>query len=151
MLNRPIIKSDAEILYKIPAFRVSIFLPDSIKGIVSDEAIRNKLELALRRNRIKMDDAASVGLALNVNALWNEGKTFASTTISLSVVDSVTLARTGDLRSAFVPVYNDLQFGYAGSLKLKEQVMGAVDELAETFANKHLATQEKENQPTPAR
>ncbi len=96
-----------------------------------------------------MDDAAIASISLIVNALWNQEKSFASTVIDLRIFDSVTLTRDGDLRSAIVPVYYDLRYGYAGKLKMKEQVMGAVDELAEEFANKYLTAQEKENLATP--
>jgi hypothetical protein len=70
MLNRPMLTNTALGLYKIPAFRIIINVPDSFKDLIHEDRIRTKLELTLRNSRIKIDETAPVILAIDAAALW---------------------------------------------------------------------------------
>ncbi len=151
LARRKLLKTE-DVLYKIPAFKIDIILDDSIKDQITEDRIRNKLELALRKSRIPIDNGAGATLTFEVYALWNKLTTQVSTSINLKVLDWVTLARDGDLRTAPVFIYQDNMIGYAGKIKIQELVLGVLDELSERFANKYLAVQEKEKTvaPTPS-
>lgn len=142
--NRPLITDPDAVLYTIPAFKVGVYVDDRIKDTVSDERVRNKFELTLRKSHINIDSTAVVDLWVVVDAKWDDNKTFAIYTVQLKASDRAMLERNGDMRDAKVTFYHQYFYGYAGKTKVAENVLDAVDQLAEEFANKYLAVQAAE-------
>ena len=143
-LNSPRVTSEKELLYNIPAFSVNVSVAQNLKEQVSEERLRTKLELLLRKNRIKIDPESPVQLSLVLQCLWNTEKTFCTWRCNLKVLDTATLMRDGDFRKAYFTTYEQGHFGYAGKTRVEEAILETVDEEGEAFANDYLAQQEQD-------
>jgi hypothetical protein len=152
---RPIQAQD-EALYKLDSVKVNVFINDAVEKVVSDDRIRNKFELILRKQGINIDQKASVSVDLTINGLWsrdNPGVGFLAYTQRIGLNEWLVVERRGDLRRAVAQLWKQEIIGFANSQKAEGQILDGVELMAEAFANKYLAAQQKNDfrSPQPAK
>jgi hypothetical protein len=143
--NARIIQTPDDALYKLDTVQVSVSVDNAIKKLVSKERIRNKFELILRKDGIKIDEKAPVFLDLTVEGLWSNGSVmFLVYTPRIKLREVVVVGRKGDMRQVGATLWERGSYGFAGQRVAEGAILKAVEELGEEFANKYLAAQQKD-------
>jgi hypothetical protein len=144
---RPIQAQD-EALYKLDSVRVNVSINEEVEKVVSDDRIRNKFELILRKHGIKIDEKALVSVDLTIHGLWsgnNLGVGFLAYTQRIGLNQWLVVERRGDFRRAVAQLWKQEIIGFANNQKAEGQILDGVESMAEAFANKYLAAQQKDN------
>jgi hypothetical protein len=143
--NARIIQTSDDALYKLDAVRVFVSVDNAIKKLVSQERIKNKFELILRRDGINIDEKAPVFLDLTIEGLWSNGSVrFLVYTPRIKLGEVVVVGRKGDMRQVPATLWERGSYGFAGQQVAEGEILKAVEQLAEEFANKYLAAQQKD-------
>jgi hypothetical protein len=142
--NARFIETRDEALYKLDSVQVDVSLNDPIKKLVSKDRVRNKFELILRKDGIKIDEKAPAFITLNVEGLWSKDAAFLVYTPSVQLNQIVVVGRNGDMRRLPATLWQSGAYGFAGQRVAEGAILKAVEELGEEFANKYLAAQQKD-------
>ena len=140
----PMVASYDEVFYGIESFKIAIALDDVVKKVISEDRVKNKLELALRRNGISVDPDSDYNLNYTVSGLWNKDGIVLSYSYNLSVMETITFARNGDLRRYPVDVWQRSGTGYAGKNLAEKAMLDGVDEAGDDFSIRFLRVMDKE-------
>jgi hypothetical protein len=105
--------------------------------------------LILRQHNIRLDEKADVWLSVAIEGLWDKvlsenddiRLTYRS---SMSLQEIVTVGRQGDFRRVVATTWEEGSYGFAGKAVAEKAIIDSVEEMAESFANKFLATRDKE-------
>ncbi|MEN9676132.1 MAG: hypothetical protein RIS76_2028, partial [Verrucomicrobiota bacterium] len=87
------VKSKDEVFYKVDSVAVTVGLNDAIKKIVSEDRIKNKFELILRKHSIRLDENAPVWLSFSVEGLWDKDEVRLTYTPLMSLDEFVIIGR----------------------------------------------------------
>lgn len=143
--NARLIETPDDALYKLDAVQVGVSVDDAIKKLVSEERVRNKFELILRKDGIKIDQKAPVFLNLTVEGLWSKGTmAFLVYTPRIQLQEVVVVGRKGDMRQVVATLWERGSYGFAGRQVAEDAILKSVESLGEEFANKYLAAQQKD-------
>ena len=138
--------TNAQVLYKIGNVKMSYVLADDIKKVVTEEQVKAKFELVLRRNDIPIvttDEKPSVVLQLLVNGFLNQSDILCYKT-QFRTIEFQPVYRQGEWRYALVTTWDD-----AGNLQTVEKslagdaILSQIEKGAEIFANDYLAANPK--------
>lgn len=143
-ISAPRIKTPEEALFKIESVRVGVLLGDAIQKVVSEDRVKNKLELRLRALNIRPDDDAYVTLWVSFTGVWDKDDIRLSYKQSIELRESVVVARKGDFRSLSATFWNEGSVGFAGKNVAEKAILDGVEAMVESFANKLLALRDKE-------
>jgi hypothetical protein len=126
---------------------VNVSLADSVKEVVSEERIKNKLELFLRKNNIVIDDKSPHMLWFGVEGVWQVwGNTNEKITLSysctISLHEIIVFERQSGMNRIGADVWNKSCIGYAGKNVVEKAILDNLEEKAEAFANEYLAAQQ---------
>ena len=143
-LTAPQLKTSDEVFYKMETVKVAVFLNDAVKKVVTEDRVKNKFELILRKHNIRLDDNASVWLGVTIEGLWNKDEIILTYTPAMSLTEGFVVARNGDLRRVIATTWSEGKYGYAGKNVAESAIVSLVEEMAESFANRFLATSDKE-------
>lgn len=130
-------------LYKLETIRVEVFLNDEVKKVVSEDRVRNKFELILRKHGIKIDEKSPVSVNVSIDGLWNENSKFLVYTPRIELDQVVVVGRSGDFRKVIATLWKMGSYGFAGRQVVEGAILADVESLGEGFANKYLAAQAK--------
>jgi len=144
-LGAPAVKSQDEVFYKLESVAVTVLLNDAVKKVVSEDRVKNKFELILRQHSIRLEEKAPVWLSVAIEGLWDKDEIRLTYTPSMSLEETVTIGRKGDLRRVLASTWRKGSYGYAGKTVAEKAIMDSVEAMAESFANKFLATRDKES------
>lgn len=139
-----LVKSKDEVFYKVESVAVSVLMNNAVKKVVSEDRVRNKFELVLRQHNIQLDEKAPVLLEVAIEGLWDKDDIRLTFTRSIGLVEHVTIGRKSDLRQTLATTWDESSFGYAGKAVAEKAIMDSVEAMAESFANKFLASRDKE-------
>jgi hypothetical protein len=142
------IEGQDEALYKLDSVRVNVSINEAVDNVVSDDRIRNKFELILRKHGIKIDEKALVSVDLTIHGLWsgnNLGVGFLAYTQRIGLNQWLVVERRGDFRRAVAQLWKQEIIGFANNQKAEGQILDGVESMAEAFANKYLAAQQKDD------
>jgi hypothetical protein len=138
------IKTADDALYKLDSVNIQVSLNDAIKKMVSEDRVRNKFELILRKHGVKIDENAVVSVYIMIEGLWSKQPVaFLVYTPRIQLNQFVVVARNGDLRRVLATVWQKGSYGFAGSQVAEGAILESVQSMGEEFANKYLAAQEK--------
>ena len=134
------VENDNDLLKGIEAFRVSVYLDDAMKEVVSEYRVKNKFELFLRSHGIKIQDEAVELLEFKAEGAWSdESKTYMATSYTIDVSEPYIFYRDPKWKQVYAVPWKIGTFGAAGKDKVEEQVLGNVETKAEAFVNAYLA------------
>jgi hypothetical protein len=141
-LAAPMLTTIDEALYKLDSVAVRVFVNDAVKKVVTEDRLKNKFELILRKQNIRLDDKAQVWLDLNYEGFWDKDEITLYYSPQMRLRQVATIIRHGDFRRASVIVWQDAGLGFAGKKVVEEAILSDVEQRAEAFANKYLAIQD---------
>ncbi|MDB6112248.1 MAG: hypothetical protein JWR69_3998 [Pedosphaera sp.] len=132
-----------QMLFNMTDVKVNITVDDSIKTVISENAVRAKYELALRRNNVPINPQSEHVVAFNV-----QGLILADNLISYAILQSVTednyIWRKGECHITPVRVWEKGgSFGTVGKVKAEEVLLQQIEKSAEIFANDFLSANAK--------
>ena len=135
--------SESEALFNMKDVRVEVTLADRMKGVVTEDEIRTKFELALRRNGVPISTNSQSPVIIAIEGGPAEGTSFFYYSTQCVVFEDHTVFRGNALRLAKVRVWEEGYIGMAGTQKIQDGLFGAVVDLAERFANDYLSANPK--------
>jgi hypothetical protein len=144
-----LIQNRGDALYKLDSVAVLVSLDDAVKKVVSEDSIRTKFELILRKYGVKIEENAVAPLELNIAGVWQEegirGQVIFPYIARVDLFETVVVNRRGDFRRVVASVWNEAFVGFrAGDrTQVERSILDAVESLGERFANAYLAAQGK--------
>lgn len=146
--NASSVNSD-QALFGMKDVKVKYMIDEALKQVVSEDEVKAKFELTLRRNNIPISPDSPNTVTLVINGFrGNDLATQDLFTYSfhLSVWELQTISRAGELHNAVVGVWNSGDFyGYAGKNKANEALLRNVEKDGEMFSNDFLSANTKQN------
>ena len=122
---------------------VSVGMDEDAEEILSKQRAKDKFELTLRRYDVPLSDSSNPYLALDIQALWNEEKTFAVYTMSVSLIEPLIFYRDNKPsrkpHRRYVALWEKANFGFAGKNVAREAFLRYIEENAERVANLYLS------------
>ena len=143
-LSAPRVADSDEVFYGIKSFKTKVTLNDAVKKIVSEDSLRNKLELTLKRNGISIDPESPYSLIFNVSGFWDLEETRFIYSCKLQLLEMVTLYRNHDFRNTAIYTWKKGRFGQAGKAIVEKRVLENVESYAKEFSIKYLKVMDKE-------
>jgi len=146
-LNAEVLRSGDDGLYKLGSVRVltAVTVPDDLQKYVSEEKLRNKFELTLRKQNVKVDDKSLHFLILDVTCeplpLADIGA--CRYEVRIKLLEKVLLDHDGDFKFSSASIWEDGTVGAVSNEEISGRLLRAVEDKAENFANKYLAAQER--------
>jgi hypothetical protein len=131
-------------LFNLSNVRVEYILSDDVKERVSEEEVKAKFELALRRNNVPIYANSTSLISVKINGLFNdETKVMLSYSVLCTLNETQWIFRSGQCHMAIVQTWSGGYTGFAGKLKANDQLLDAVEKEAEQFANDYLSANPK--------
>jgi hypothetical protein len=144
-LNARLIRTPDDVLCKLDSVQIAVSLNDAVKKLVSEDRVRNKFELILRKHGVKIDQRGGVLVTLSIEGLWSrEPVAFLVYTPRIQLDESVVVGREGDFWRVIATVWEKGSYGFAGTRVAEGAILDSVESLGEEFANKYLAAQQKD-------
>jgi hypothetical protein len=135
---------DNQVLFGIKDVQVICFLTDATKQCVSDDEVRTRFELTLRKNGVPVNPTSKNYVQVIVEGLWDNNRWSITFSVRVRVLETQTLIRGGEAHKASVTVWEKSSYGFAGSIVANSGLLHAVDEQGEIFANDFLAANPKQ-------
>lgn len=141
ILNAESISNDN--LKGIKNIKLVLNVTDSIKNIVSEERLRNKIELLLRKNGIDIQENSKTWLSLEFRGLWSVDKTTLIFNIEGYLLESGIVSRDRGAFKTTFKTWTSGSYGTVGKLKAEKGILDSAEELSEEFSNLYLKSNEK--------
>jgi hypothetical protein len=104
-----------QVLFGMKDVQVVCLLADSLKDSVSEDEVRAKFELVLRRNNVPISPTSINFVTVTVDGFWGDPPIYTMTySVAVKVYDTQTLLRGGQLHKATITVWEKGYFGFAG-------------------------------------
>jgi hypothetical protein len=142
-LAAPNLSDMDDALYRIDAVNVRANLRDPVRKVVSEEQIRNRCQLTLRRSGIRLDESSPYVLGLQYDGFWNDKEDTLVYGVSLVLFDSVTMARDGDLRRTYAIVWVQNDLGSVEKSLAQQAILSNLETNTAIFARKLAAIQSR--------
>lgn len=126
-------------LFGIGPFSVIVDVDDTVEPLLSQQRVRDRLELALRRNNISVIKSSPARIDFEVMGLWSPRKELLFYYVSLHVHRSAVIQAEEEMLSLRPVVWEDERFGGAGTDVIEKRMLESIDSLTEHFANVYLA------------
>lgn len=133
-----VVENDS-ILKGVPSVNVSILLSKNLNGRISQNELRDSIELSLRRNGIPVKADAGHTLWFIVEGLWDDKMITFSYSAALTLDTDVFLFTEDKVRVSMREIWRYGYVGMAGSAKVQEGIRTTADKLVISFSNKYLA------------
>lgn len=129
---------------------VHVEMNEDAKDILSEQRVKDKFELTLRRHGVPLSDfsnpynllsdfSTNPYIFLNVESVWNDAKTIAIFNISVSLREPLIFYRGQKPYKHFVTLWGQYNYGSAGKRVAKEAFLEFIEERAERVANLYLS------------
>jgi hypothetical protein len=128
-------------LFNVPAVNVLIVVNDAISRHVSKDKVKNKAELILRRNNIKVDPNAGFLITIKFVGLVTSDVTTAYS-YETRVEEAGVVGSQNDSRGlgkVLVTTWSNKGIGFVGSNEIESQIIKLTEEMTEKVTNKLLA------------
>jgi len=146
--NASPINSD-QALFGMKDVKVTYIISEALKQVVSEDEVKAKFELTLRRNNIPINPDSPNTVTLTIDGFRGDDLTTQDMfyySFQLSVGEIQTISRAGELHKALIVVWSQGGFyGYAGKNKANEALLGNVEKDGEMFSNDFLSANSKQN------
>jgi hypothetical protein len=130
------------VLFKMKDVRVDYLLGDAVKQVVSEDEVRAKFELTLRRNHVPIKPDSDNRVMCIIDGTFDQQRLCYC--LTCSVAESQLLLRDGEFHYASVIVWD--KGGSLGLLKTdnpSEGLLNEVEKESELFANDYLSANPK--------
>jgi hypothetical protein len=131
-----------QVLRNIGSVSVHVVMEDQVREVISEERLKNKLELYLRKYNITIDDKATHMLWFTVNGGWVREKTGLFFSSEMSLREFVVFERQNGMYRSAADTWNDSTVGFAGKIYAEKGILDSFESKAESFANAYLAAQQ---------
>jgi hypothetical protein len=136
--------TNGEYLFGMKDIRVMFTLDDAVKQVLTEDEIRAKFELVLRRNNVPINPKSQNILTVAITGFFDVSNPILCYSFQDSVAEIQFVARNGELHLMPVVVWNKGdEFGTVGKLKANEGLLRTSEKCAEIFANDFLASNPK--------
>lgn len=132
-----------EVLSSIPDVSVLINFAENIEPKPSEREFKDSIELALRKNGLRVNANSLYLLVFDVTGLWDKEKVVYSFSAAMELSEPTPLWRENTFKRKYVTIWKNSYTGYAGRDKLKDALPGVAEKLVVSFSNAYLAANEK--------
>jgi len=135
-----------QLLFGMKDVQVIYTLSDIVKKVVSEDEVKSKFELTLRRNNITISPNSSNQVVVNVAGFWGVppiSEAILTHDISVDVCEYQTLRRGEQIHKAFISVWHRNFYGFVGRDNANKYLLENVEKQAEIFANDFLSANPK--------
>jgi len=141
--NSPI--KDDQVLFGMKDVNVFYIIGDKIKEFVTEDEIKAKFELTLRRNNVPINPKSFNTVVFSVAGFSDDAtKTLISYSTKCYVTEYQTIFRQGVCHQSLITVWEKGGFyGYAGKNKINDVMLDNAEKDAEMFANDFLSANPK--------
>jgi len=141
--NSPI--KDDQVLFGMKDVNVFYIIGDKIKEFVTEDEIKAKFELTLRRNNVPINPKSFNTVFFSVAGFSDDAtKTLISYSTKCYVTEYQTIFRQGISHQSLITVWEKGEFyGYAGKNKINDVMLDNAEKDAEMFANDFLSANPK--------
>jgi hypothetical protein len=147
MTNATMVAND-KVLFNLKNVRVVCVIDDSIKEVASEDEIKAKFELTLRRNNVPISTDSQSVVYLNISGFFDKTGTYANNLLCYSIncvmSESQWVFRESECHYSLVNTYEEAgYYGYVGRTLANATLLDQVEKRAEIFANDYLSTNPK--------
>jgi hypothetical protein len=136
---------DNQVLFGMKDVRM-IYLVPNLNDAISENLVRAKFELTLRKNNVPINPKSLNCVTVEVRGFWGEGafRDILTEAIAVQVYEKQTLLRGGQIHKAVVNVWSKISYGKIGKDNAEKGVLDSVESQAEMFANDFLSANQKQ-------
>jgi len=137
--------NEGGVLFNMKDVRVAYNLKQSIKEVVSEDTVKAKFELALRRNNVPINQNSPNIVLLSVGCIPTENHAILCWGISGTVYEQQVILRGGEFHESLVQIWGSGQekYGIVGVNNASDAILKEVENQAELFANDYLSANPK--------
>ena len=144
MTNAPTI-SENDRLFEMKDVQVVYKISDAIKQVTSEEEVKAKFELTLRRNNVPINPNSTHTLFVTISGFFDAANNaLLCYDFDCRVYESQWIFRNNTVRFGTVSVWGKgSKYGTVGRTKADEAILGDTESYAEMFANDYLSANQK--------
>jgi hypothetical protein len=143
MLGAEFVGKD-KVLFRMTNIAVQCFLNDDIKKYVSEDEVRSKFELTLRRNNVPIDSSSPNVVSVSLDGFFTDQTQLLSYMTGCRVFEIQWVSRGEEWHKALVTVWQKAEsYGNVGRNRANAVLLGDVERFAELFANDFLSANPK--------
>lgn len=125
----------------IKSVRLTVAVDESCKKAIQDERIRSRIELAIRRCGVRIDNASpGPELVFSFDGMWEESMGILSHAHHVTLTELVFVSRNSTPKAATGNVWSRGGYGMTGRTHAEKQLLKAADDLCEQVENQILAS-----------
>lgn len=143
--NADFVKRD-QVLFGMKDVNIQYTLGDDIKRVVSEDEVKSKFELTLRRNNVPLNPKSINTVWVTVDGFFGDAtatQLILTHSISVDVSEIRTLIRFREMHKATIIVWHQNFFGMVGKANANKGLLDSVEKQAELFANDFLSANPK--------
>jgi hypothetical protein len=150
--NAKLVENPRGALYKLDSVAVFITVNDDAKKVVSEDNVRTKFELILRKYGIKIDENAVASVEVTITGGSEDqahGRVLFTYSATVELFQAVVVDRKTDLRRVVARLWNEglVAWRTGDRGQVEGVILKNVEDLGERFANAYLAAQEQDKTP----
>lgn len=126
-------------------FSVVVVFDDNSRDVLEYGPVKESVELAMRRNGIKLLPAGQSAhtLFVSVGCVYKKTSSQQTYHVSVEVNERVPIWRGNQFISSYVTTWSDFTVGHVGMLGAPQSIKDAIDTLLVKFSNAYLKANEK--------
>jgi hypothetical protein len=135
-----------QVLFGMKDVRVVYLLGDAVKQIVSEDDVRARFELTLRRNNVPINPTSQNVVLVDTEGFWGEPPTSENLfthSVTIELEEKQTLLRGNQLHKALVTVWQNSHYGLVGKYNASNALLDTVEKEGDVFANDFLSANPK--------
>ena len=145
MTNVTVVNLD-QVLFNMKDVRVHCSLDNAVQQVISEDEVKAKFELALRRNNVPINPNSPNAVNFSIEGFFDVTTgALLCYSINTSVYENQWVFRNGNCRMAPVIIWTKgNSYGTVGKSKANEALLNEVEKRAEIFANDFLSANPKQ-------
>ena len=138
------VASSDQLLFNMKDVRAVCYLDTSAKECVSEDEVKAKFELTLRRNNVPINPKSTNTVSIEIDTIINPNTSLVCFFVTCEVIESQLVFREGVFHPGTIRLWRQDGFGTVGKIKANEALLGEVEKQAELFANDFLSANPKQ-------
>jgi hypothetical protein len=134
-----------QVLYDVKWLRVEYYISDKAKSIISEDEVKAKFELLLRRNGVPINSDSRQTITVGVEAMWSDERhLLANYNVTVAVKEQQFLFRNGEFKyDSLVTIWERQMNGNGGGYNANSGILECTEKLGELLANDFLSANPK--------
>lgn len=129
--------------YGLDSLAVSVSINSEMETLISNQRLRNKVELTLRQYGVPIGAWSDPGLNFSIDGLWvrnkfDEKKMGVAFMVTVALMEPIVFYRDGKPYRRYVNTWEDQSLLLSGRDEIKESLLQSIVEKAEHVANLYL-------------